>query len=419
MPYPKLPPTPGSSTEIRGKTQASDHAPALSLGPAAVCERINETTSSSPPSVHGSDSSYHPQSPRSPATNKRKYSQSQPRSSKKNEEFSLPPPPSRSRKIIQMKPSATSNDQQSSSQQSAEASTASKGGRKRTNNNGQSAAGRKMARKTAHSLIERRRRSKMNEEFGVLKDLIPACSGQEMHKLAILSASIDYLRYLEQCVADLKTNGASSRDLASPPIRRCEADVVMEEDDEQDEEMADDARPTTANPAVTDTPCEQNSRTQSTRLPSIHNLPSLSQITTTTSSNQSPSLFPLDSRHRLSISSASTTFSPVIVPGITSASTSPMFYPSTNNLANMSNEVQRFSLTSPVLGPQESQTGERSDREAMAALLMLNADRRGSAWSNGASAGHARQADGKQSPPDGRSSSRSGRSISVHDLLSH
>lgn len=48
-----------------------------------------------------------------------------------------------------------------------------------------SAAGRKIARKTAHSLIERRRRSKMNEEFAVLKNMIPACTG-EMHKLAIL-----------------------------------------------------------------------------------------------------------------------------------------------------------------------------------------------------------------------------------------
>jgi hypothetical protein len=51
-----------------------------------------------------------------------------------------------------------------------------------------SVAGRKIARKTAHSLIERRRRFKMNEEFGVLKDMIPACTG-EMHKLAILQVS--------------------------------------------------------------------------------------------------------------------------------------------------------------------------------------------------------------------------------------
>ena len=55
------------------------------------------------------------------------------------------------------------------------------------------AAGRKIARKTAHSLIERRRRSKMNEEFGVLKDMIPACQGQDMHKLAILSVRIFFI----------------------------------------------------------------------------------------------------------------------------------------------------------------------------------------------------------------------------------
>lgn len=49
-----------------------------------------------------------------------------------------------------------------------------------------SAAGKKVARKTAHSLIERRRRSRMNEEFATLKSLIPACQGQDMHKLSIL-----------------------------------------------------------------------------------------------------------------------------------------------------------------------------------------------------------------------------------------
>ena len=58
--------------------------------------------------------------------------------------------------------------------------------KKRQNNANTTAAGRKIARKTAHSLIERRRRSKMNEEFDVLKNMIPACKGQEMHKLAIL-----------------------------------------------------------------------------------------------------------------------------------------------------------------------------------------------------------------------------------------
>lgn len=72
---------------------------------------------------------------------------------------------------------------------SGKASNTTTGGKK---NAGKSttAAGRKIARKTAHSLIERRRRSKMNEEFGVLKDMIPACQGQDMHKLAILQVGI-------------------------------------------------------------------------------------------------------------------------------------------------------------------------------------------------------------------------------------
>lgn len=63
-------------------------------------------------------------------------------------------------------------------------------GKRKQNSAATTAAGRKIARKTAHSLIERRRRSKMNEEFGVLKDMIPACKGQEMHKLAILQVSL-------------------------------------------------------------------------------------------------------------------------------------------------------------------------------------------------------------------------------------
>lgn len=64
------------------------------------------------------------------------------------------------------------------------------GGTKRKQAGNTTAAGRKIARKTAHSLIERRRRSKMNEEFGVLKDMIPACKDQEMHKLAILQVRV-------------------------------------------------------------------------------------------------------------------------------------------------------------------------------------------------------------------------------------
>ena len=50
----------------------------------------------------------------------------------------------------------------------------------------------------------------MNEEFGTLKDMVPACKGQEMHKLAILQAGIDYLRYLERCIDELKETETQS-----------------------------------------------------------------------------------------------------------------------------------------------------------------------------------------------------------------
>lgn len=134
--------------------------------------------------------------------------------------YALPPPPSRARKIIQMKPKGASSINQpspesdasyrppasvSASAAPAKGSNLSVTNSKRKQPSATSAAGRKIARKTAHSIIERRRRSKMNEEFGVLKDMIPACEGVEMHKLAILQAGIEYVKYLEGCVAQLKT----------------------------------------------------------------------------------------------------------------------------------------------------------------------------------------------------------------------
>lgn len=166
--------------------------------------------------------------------------------------ITLPPPPGRSRKIIQMNPRINSQPQPEvlSSGDYMEdpdfipsvestATTKAKAGRKGKNAQGSSTSTidtstrqtatttRKTARKTAHSLIERRRRFKMNEEFNVLKNMIPACKGQEMHKLAILQAcnwlqneygtrpgtngvhiqaSIEYVKYLEQCIDDLKAD---------------------------------------------------------------------------------------------------------------------------------------------------------------------------------------------------------------------
>jgi hypothetical protein len=204
MPRPNLPPTPQPSTDITGKN--SVNAPQLetsfTLPPAALGGR-GSVASSSGPSENASDSSYRPPSPSSPvATSKpghaRKRSSTTMATQQSiitKDDYSLPPPPTRSRKIIQMKPKDTQESPKATSPQSqnAKTTTAATNGTKRKQTGNTTAAGRKIARKTAHSLIERRRRSKMNEEFGVLKDMIPACRGQEMHKLAILQVYIHTL----------------------------------------------------------------------------------------------------------------------------------------------------------------------------------------------------------------------------------
>ena len=128
-------------------------------------------------------------------------------------EVTLPPPPTRPRKIIQMKPKESQRKDGATlsgmdlTPADAPRPSSSHRSRARAKSGHAGTASKKTARKTAHSIIERRRRFKMNEEFETLKTMIPACRGQAMHKLAILQAGIDYLRYLEKCVADLSAAG--------------------------------------------------------------------------------------------------------------------------------------------------------------------------------------------------------------------
>lgn len=192
----------------------------------------------------------------------------------------------------------------------------------------------------------------MNEEFGVLKDMIPACTG-EMHKLAILQASIDYVRYLEDCVAKLKaennrTNSTPTTEQFAlpPPASRGPFNTPRQYqsyEDQEDVEMggSDQASPTYSTPVA-------NS-----------NRPSAS-----------PALLPQDSRNRQdSYSSVSTdqrhySFS-------ASSTTSPALGPAAYEYARSAASIGS-AITSPALLPQRDM-----DQEATAALLMLNADRRG------------------------------------------
>jgi len=171
MPPGQFPPTPAPSTDIKGRE-----------GKALTAI---ETAFSLPPSAVGGAHHDHAASLASPqsSTHSRKDSNN-------SSDVSLPPPPSRARKIIQVNPKGSSEERDATYTPSAKvikpAVKETAGKRKSATGSQGTAAGRKVARKTAHSIIERRRRSKMNEEFGVLKDLIPACRGCEMHKLAIL-----------------------------------------------------------------------------------------------------------------------------------------------------------------------------------------------------------------------------------------
>ena len=172
------PPTPGSSTNIKGKD---------GLFPPPALAAMDSCPSSA--STKSSASFYRPTSPISPeitpnnlnGASRRRASVVQ---ANAKEVVTLPPPPTRSRKIIQMKPRGQVEHAPDMEDEVAKGVWGKKKQPFAT-----SAAGRKIARKIAHSLIERRRRSKMNEEFGVLKSMIPACTG-EMHKLDILRVSI-------------------------------------------------------------------------------------------------------------------------------------------------------------------------------------------------------------------------------------
>lgn len=169
-------PTPAMSGEF--PKPASD---AFTLPPAALSPESRRSSHSDPSYTPGSQS---------PNLSTRRASHTGRSGPLKRslEDFDLPPPPTRTRKIIQMKPKmpAKSKDKDNGATQSPEPMPNPPTNSKNKQPSATSAAGRKIARKTAHSLIERRRRSKMNEEFGTLKDMIPACTGQEMHKLAIL-----------------------------------------------------------------------------------------------------------------------------------------------------------------------------------------------------------------------------------------
>ena len=90
------------------------------------------------------------------------------------------------------------------------------------------------SRRTPHSVIERARRSRMNEEFAILQEKLPYPMNGA-YKLEILQvsavlcvpwcadrqATIEYITYLEETVASLKARleAETAGDVRLPPLR--------------------------------------------------------------------------------------------------------------------------------------------------------------------------------------------------------
>ena len=134
MPRPTMPPTPDLAADQEVDLQSSTNDPDMETIP---------TSNSTTPQAH--------------------VSPSKKRSSGSDAKFSLPPPPSRPRRIIQMKPATQpkrdpkpsltpANSKGSSNGSVSGASTSPHAGRKGPNPS--TAAGKKMARKTAHSVSQ-------------------------------------------------------------------------------------------------------------------------------------------------------------------------------------------------------------------------------------------------------------------------
>ncbi|KAK9858284.1 hypothetical protein MYU51_019265 [Penicillium brevicompactum] len=343
-----FPPTPAMSGEFTINDKPATDM--FTLPPAALSPQSRRSSRSDP--------SYTPTST-SPDLSARRTSHTGRSGTAKRplEDFDLPPPPTRTRKIIQMKPKPAKSKAKDTKglTESPEPIPNSSTTSKRKQPSATSAAGRKIARKTAHSLIERRRRSKMNEEFGTLKDMIPACTGQEMHKLAILQASIDYVNYLEKCIRDMRTAGSSHT--AAPPSPTS-PEFIAETGAEPMRESSTYSYSPSASPDA----------------------------------YAPPELFP---------------------------DTSPSFSPRTQVPSAQNVPEPSSVLPSPALGPiwaspEKMHELQGVDHEASAALLMLTQDRRGTADSISEQFSGASLAKYEETPPVG---AQRRKGMSVRDLL--
>jgi hypothetical protein len=213
------------------------------------------------------------------------------------------------------------------------------------------------------------------------------------------------MRYLEQCVADLKTAhhrdspSSAYSEVAPPPLRHVRDDDEEDDNDneDEDEEMEDAKSPNHVEHSV---PISVYQFAKASPSPAIY--PS-DRSTYSCSTTTSPAILPRNGGHysasvqssdphRYSLTS-STARSTVTSPSIQASPAFSAHTPSATHFSNpfkngpastgpvaapgSSHSAATFSLTSPMLAPQ----ADREDHEATEALLMLNTDRR--SWCGG------------------------------------
>jgi len=239
----------------------------------------------------------------------------------------------------------------------------------------------------------------MNEEFGVLKDMIPACEGVEMHKLAILQAGIEYVRYLEGCVSTLKGQNQKKEKASA----RQHEEVVDEDTD-----------------ASSHVPAKRHlsSRDSITSISRDSRLRRASLATTNTSAYPSPDI--LGSSYSITRASTNHSHTPSIAstpaqtptPSLLSpAFTAFHFSPDLSRTGTNSTSATSMSISGPSPNilplplPQAALSMDsHPEATATAALMMLTNDRRGTI-----SAGHDAMSKIKEREKGG---------MSVRDLLS-
>ena len=354
MPHPGLPLTPASSTDLLAKESHEYHPTekAFNLPPPAIGSKESNAHFDASTKSGFSYNAVSSTSSRKRLRNADGPKQVANTQSSHAADVSLPPPPTRPRRIIQMKPGVERKS--AAGTEKAEKKKPAVG-RSRSGST-TTAAGKKTARKTAHSIIERRRRSKMNEEFETLKGMIPACSGQSMHKLAILQAGIDYMRYLEQCVTDLKGPHRTGLHIPMPsqsqaPTPRPPSDIASEAPSEDEEEDDDGDKMQDVDHSFQETS------------PAIDSLPSRGPSRGHASSLTSPTVLPQPQQSAIWSTNTSALTSPAFGPGNDSAS----------SLDRPGLPYFHSADASPAMLPDPMHDAAH---EATTALLMLNHDRR-------------------------------------------